>query len=216
MQANLKWLLLPPALALVMFLGPFGANPREREPAATTPAEPAAGPAAAGPSAERPAPRASFAPSLWPVGSTLLGVVLLGFATLVLARRLGRSDRGAERLITLRQSLNLGPRQRVHVVQFEDRVLLLGESNGHLVVLDNAADVQAAADDRRVAGRGAERDLEEGAVPRDMVLPSRPPVAARKAARAAPARVAPPAAPQVQLAADFKKLLRRAAGVGQA
>ena len=222
MQVNRKWLLIPPALALVLFLGPLRSPasasapqtpPAGAAPGGTTPPA-AVGPALVGEGAgARPAAKGLPAtPALWPLGSALLGVLLLGAAGLAVWRRVGRAAAGGERLISLRQSLVLSNRHRVHVLQFDDRVLLVGASDGHLVVLDGAADSQAAHDERRLARRAHEvaTEVDEGAVPRDMVLPARAPARPQPERNVAVRNVA---VRNGNLAAEFKKLLRRATGV---
>lgn len=174
MQAKWKWLLLPPALALVLFLGPLRdvAAPKSVHSTAA-PAASAANPGTndANPSAAATARGPAEFPGLWQVGSTLLGVLLLGGVGLaVLARCKGRGLGGAAGPVSVRQSLRLSPRHRLHAVVLEGRLLLVGECEGNLAVLHTGTDPEVLADEARVAGRD-----DDGAVPRDMILPAVPP-----------------------------------------
>jgi hypothetical protein len=193
MQAKYKWLLLPPALASVLMLGPL-----------RPPAPAAAAPATAAPAA---APAAQPA-DLWPATSTVIGIVLLGTAgCLAFARVNPRKRQPGADLLALRQTLRLSGRHAVHALQFEDRLLLIGECEGSLRLLEHAPDADAAKDEARVADR-VEPPEEDGAVPRNLVIPTppvrrqaalpKPPVARKTAAAAAPRN------------ADFQALLRLA------
>ncbi|MGE3173712.1 MAG: flagellar biosynthetic protein FliO [Planctomycetota bacterium] len=190
MSTNRKWLLLPPVVALLIVLGPLSMRP-EPARAGTSPLAASSEPAPiAAPSAGRDAPPAlPQAPDLWQVGSTLFGVLLLGGAGLMVLRRLRQGPKvtgtGA---IQLRQSLRLSGKQVVHAVEFDGRVLLLGEGERGLQLLHAGAPATDLLDEP-VAPTAAAAD-DDGAVPRDLVLP-RPPA---RAASTAPAEVARAAA----------------------
>lgn len=160
-----KWLLLPPALALLLFAGPLRepltagtatgrtANGDSSTPAVTTDSTGAAAPAS---------------PSVAQVASTTIGVLLLG---VVIVLALGRYSKGPRKALpgglALRNTLRLSGRHAVHMVQVDDHILLLGECDGSLTVLDRASDPDAIEDEREV-----EKQVEEdGAVPRDLVIP---------------------------------------------
>ena len=201
MQAKYKWLLVPPALALALFLGPL------RD--AGGPAEPGA-PAAQQPPKDSRTPKVPTPqlPGFGQVASALIGVLLLGVAGLAAFKKL-RSQGGPSggTLITVRQSVRLSPRQQLHAVQWHERLLLIGEGEHGLVVLREADDPNALEDEASVRGR--EDDADEGAVPRDMIIP-RPPT--RSAAATPPKPAAQPAAVQAatKAMADFRSLLRKA------
>lgn len=200
MQANLKWLLLPPAIGLVLFLGPLqggGKTAVEPTPEATT---------------EVPAGRTNVPtmPSAWQISSTLVGVLLLGFIGIVLVKRVRHARPvGDGEYVVLRQSVRLTPKQAVHVVEFDGDVLLIGESDGNLNVLQaGGATRDAMRDEAEVQSRThADEDLERGAEPRDLVIP-RPAAAARPQTRQANPHVA-------AKLANFKNLLQRV-GAGSA
>jgi hypothetical protein len=77
-------------------------------------------------------------------------------------------------------------------------LLLVGECDGHLTLLTTGAGDEPVADEQALRERAAD---DEGAVPRDMVLPSRKPRQVLK-----PPRTSGRAAAAL---ADFKRLLRR-------
>jgi hypothetical protein len=88
MAKNQRWLFLPPAIALLLVLGPLSMSSGGRDEAARRP------PAArVGAPADRPAPRT---PGLWQIGSTLCGVLLLGGALVFLIRRAQRGPSPAD------------------------------------------------------------------------------------------------------------------------
>jgi len=216
MAKNHRWLFLPPAVALLLVLGPLSMSGGGKDEAARRPPaarEGTAGGATAGTAApaaatpERPAlPRT---PDLWQIGSTLCGVLLLGGALVFVLRRAHRGPSPAGgHLIALRQTLRVSPKQAVHAVEFDGRLLLLGEGERGLQLLHAGALPDQAADEAAVAGRADDDD--DGAVPKNLVLP-RP--AARPAARAperAPAtRPAAAAAPRPRTLGDFRALLAK-------
>ncbi len=173
MQARYKWLLLPPAIALILFMGPLrnvelpsvgGPSPETdavREPQGTDQPETIPDPEGFG-AAVVPMP------DIWQVGSTLLGILLLAGAGITLLARLkrGRSSKSGD-LMTLCQSLRLSQRHSLHAVQFDDNLLLLGECDGHLSLIKLGSDPEQRQDEELLAAR----DADEGAVPRDMVIP---------------------------------------------
>jgi flagellar biogenesis protein FliO len=194
MQSKTKWFLIPPALAVILFLGPL----RDAAPAPRAPQERAASeqPKAAERAAGAGLPAA---PGLWQVGSALLGVLLLGGGLLyALARWRGAPAAAGAPLVQLRQSLRLSARHHVHALQFDERLLLVGECDGRLTVLTSCAGDESVADEQALRERDTD---DEGAVPRDMVLPHRKPQQVLKPPRAS-GRAA------IALA-DFKRLLRR-------
>ena len=225
MQASLKWLLVPPALALLLFLGPlrdFGRDGgRDTGGAETASTE---GTGAARPARTTGADRTDKAtdkttdkttdkqktlpalPSLPQTAGTLVFVLALGATFVWLLAKLKRRGAGPKGdLVVVRQSTRLSPRQQLHVVQWDDRLLLLGESDGKLAVLREAADPQVAADER--AATSAADDDDDGAVPRDMLIPRAP---AKAKAAATPAAAARPSAKARAALAEFKALLNRA------
>ncbi|MBX3462697.1 MAG: hypothetical protein KF830_05975 [Planctomycetes bacterium] len=207
-----KWLFLPPAVALLIVLGPLsmqGGQAAGSPPAAPTTAAPAIEPEPATErTAARPAPAAPRTPDPWQMGGTLLAVLLLGAGGLLLLRKLrggATPVRGGVPLVTLRQSLRLSARQAVHAIEFDDRILLLGEHDRGLVLLDSGR--SPSRDDegelaRRDRAAALAADEDDGAVPRNLVIP-RPP--ARPATP--PATPTPPARrPGLN---DFRALLQK-------
>ena len=195
MQAKYTWLLLPPALALVLFLGPFGATKpaRDAEPPQTSSA-----------------PDTPASPTIEQITSTLLGVLLVGGAAVVgLARWQGRRASGSTGdVVRLRQSLRLSGRQAIHAVEFDGQLLLLGECDANVAVLRaTAAETDLEAEERFPqpgTAAAAIDDADEGATPRDLLIP-RPARAATTRAAAAPTKSAED--PQL---ADFRALLKLA------
>lgn len=231
MQSKFKWLFLPPAIALVLFLGPLqsgagaGTKPVTEAAAAqdtrstsgnrngtvgrpgTTPVQGSAIPEM---------------PGGWQVMSTLVGVLLLGGVGLALFKR-AKSATGPREgeFVSVRQSVRLSQRHTVHALEFDGAVLLVGECEGNLSVIQQGGAVpDRARDEAEIRSRYDEED--EGAVPRDMVIP-RPDAATRRALPTAPdtdratgqpairrAGVAPNGSAAAKLA-SFKNLLARAA-----
>lgn len=210
MQASLKWLLVPPALALVLFLGPlrdFGAS----TPPTGSPENASidSGNAKRDPKATRATtPAVPSLPNLSQATSALVGVLLLGgtFVFLLGKLRQGRApSKGAH--ISVRQSVRLTPRNSLHAIQWDDRLLLVGECDGKLAVLKETADPQIALDEATVAQRAVEEE-DEGAVPRDMIIPRSATKPARTAAVKPP--TTPAAAAATKALEEFTALLNRA------
>ena len=173
MQAKYSWLLLPPAIALMLFLGPLRAPDQETatDPVTTT--------GAATPQM----------PDFVAIASTTIGVLLLGAIGVILYGRMTQRSRPATSdLISVRQTMRLSGRHAVHVVQFDERLLLVGESEGKLNVLDSVRDPQSSRDEETLAQRLdlVLEDEDEGAVPRNLVIP-RPEPERTPAAAPAPA-----------------------------
>jgi flagellar biogenesis protein FliO len=247
MSPQRKWLLLPPAVALLLVLGPLSMqqdqdqaetdpaagqieaakaaaelirrNPGQQATPAVTQAATAATPAAAD-ATKRPAlPRT---PDLWQVGSTLAGVLVLGVSALLLFRRLrnGTPSR-AGNAIALRHSLRLSARQAVHAVEFEGRLLLLGESERGITMLHAATETQADRDEATIAARSATVDAviddeDEGAVPRNLVIPradharTQSPSTPRSAAERKATGTSPSQSSADTVLNDFRTLLAKA------
>lgn len=114
MRAIPKWLLFPPLVAALVILGPL--------------------------SMQSTAPAWSW-PDLWQMTAALVGLVLLGFVVLGaggLVPRLRQRGQPAlgPKLVTLRQTLRLSAQQSVHAIEFDDRILLVGEHERGLVLLE--------------------------------------------------------------------------------
>ena len=215
-----KWLFLPPAVALLMVLGPMS---MQSGAVTNGPATPVATPAPAtnaadtnptaadkvGKLAGGPAPAVPRMPDMWQVGGTLCAVLLLGAAGVLVLRKLRGGAvpvRGSTPLITLRQTLRLSARQAVHAIEFDDRIVLIGEHERGLALLDSGRTIDRS-DEAEVARRSeAAHDLaDEGAVPKNLVIP-RPP---RPAARPLPTRNPTPAPSHSPGLNDFRALLQK-------
>lgn len=210
-QSKYLWLAIPPILAVLVFYGPLS----QQTQAPRGPRTPAGSEAT-----DTLSSRSSD--NLWRVGSALLGVLVLGVAGVAVMARLRNGAAPSTRPgqtppMNLRQSLRLGPKNRVHAVEFEDRLLLIGESEGNLCLLFGAPDGQAAADEQKVLGRASD---EQGVDLRDteaMVLRSLPPQPGQPLAQPGarrPAGAANRLNKKADVAAanlaDFKSLLRKA------
>ena len=185
MQAKFKWLFLPPALALVLFLGPLQSESSTRPPT------------------DRNATKMPATPELpggWRITSTLIGVLLLGAVGIVVYQRLSKiRPTGDAEFMRLRQTLRLSQRHNVYAVEFDGEVLLLGETDGNIgVIRSGGAAPEVARDEAEVLDRGYLDDGDDGAVPRDMVIP-RPSAAVR----------ARPGTQAAATLANFKNLLTR-------
>lgn len=217
MPANRKWLILPPAVALLIVLGPLSMRSADAGTAKTAPAAVEA-PVAAPKEAEKPSDQRTAAlpmpktPDLWQIASTLMGVLLLGGASLMLLKRLrGAPASAGTGSVALRQTLRLSARSALHAIEFDGRLLLVGSSDRGLVML-HAANAQAdAADDERTIAARAQvvEEEDEGAVPKNLVIP-RPAVAPARRAPAAPASGIPSTTGARTLMDDFRTLLAKA------
>ena len=197
------WLALPVLLAFVVLLGPWS------------------GSTAAAPETAASGLRIPPTPSVWQVVCSLIGVLFVGAIGLMMiakfkgiSRPAGRGKAGDP--LTLRQTLKLSPRHRVHVVEFDSMVLLLGECDNNLAVLNTVADPVVVRDERSVADREFEIS-EQGVDLLDTPPPRKPPrkpprsLAAAKGARAG-VGVHPQSGRNAVAAANlagFKTLLRQ-------
>lgn len=221
-----KWLMIPPAAALLLVLGPLTMRGPGSEPTAAAAAKPTgpAGPSAGG-TAENGAENGSAigamlpkTPDLWQVGSALVGVLLLGAVAAIGLRRMrggAAPIRGQKaKVVTLRQTLRLGQRHALHAIEFDDRVLLVGESERGLTLVESGKLPDALGDEVEAANRAAELLEsalvvdEDGATPKNLVIP-RPEQPNRKLPRPpvspVPGRQA--ASPALN---DFRALLQKA------
>lgn len=211
MPATRKWWFLPPAVALLLVLGPLSMSPRGGTAAGTAPVMPPATttpPATATPPTivADPAPVAGpttalpRTPDLWQVASTLVGVLLVGgVLVLVLRRWRGTATVTGQGAVTLRQTLRLSPRRALHAVEFDGRLLLLAEGEHGVALVHAGQPPEHAADESAVASRTAATGDDDGAVPKDLVLPR--PALPRRTATVAPAR---------RGLGDFRALLAKA------
>jgi len=224
MKSMPRWFLIPPAVAALLILGtlsmqgPASTRGEATPPPATT-AEPVTTRTATN-TTRRDAPPLPRTPDLMQTVSALIGVLLLGAGGVALLRRLrgtAQAPRGAT-LLTLRQTMRLSPRQALHAIEFDDRLLLVGESERGLSLLDSGKLPERAADEAEVLARSphaaaaapaGEGDLDDGAVPKDLVIPRPPATAARRLPTppATPART-DEARPAMGLA-DFRNLLQK-------
>jgi flagellar biogenesis protein FliO len=152
------------------------------------------------------------------MASALTGVLLLGVGGVLLLRRL-RQGKGAlhgAALIGLRQTLRLSAKQAIHAIEFDERILLVGEGDKGLTLLETGRLPERAADEAEVASRTTDpagattmaEAADDGAVPRNLVIP--------RPAQALPRRLPTPATtPATRKAenpalADFRNLLQKA------
>ncbi len=222
MPNNRKWLLLPPAVALLIVLGPLsmrGGDQRTQSDVATVPAPVTS--AQAEPVQKEPKQKGSAlpvprTPDLWQVASTLIGVLVLGGATVALLRRMRTAPAtGNTGAVTLRQTLRLAPNKTLHAVEFDGRLLLLGASEKGIALLHaGGSTADAAADEATIAMRSQLvvdiEDEDEGATPKNLVIP-RPEKPAQKLPTP-PSTPAPAATekPSRDLLNDFRALLAKA------
>ncbi len=205
-----KWLLVPPAVAALLLLGTLSMQDGPSRAAV----EPAATPAPA-PKAASKLPAAPRTPDLWQIASGLLTVLLLGGGGLVALRRFrnGAAPTSGSKLVTLRQTLRVSPRLTVHAFEFDERILLVGDSEKGLALLDSGRLPERVADEAEVAARAAQAEADdEGAVPKDLVIPRPNPAPALRLPKPpvnpAPATDSKPA--RSNLMADFRSLLQQA------
>ncbi len=179
-----KWLLLPPAVALLIVLGPLSmrseAKPLQNDIATVPTPGPESTTANAESIQDKPKSKAALpvprTPDLWQVASTLIGVLVLGGATVALLRRMRTAPAtGNTGAVTLRQTLRLAPNKTLHAVEFDGRLLLLGASEKGIALLHaGGATADATADEATIAMRSqalAAIEEDDGATPKDLVIP---------------------------------------------
>lgn len=218
MKSMPKWFLIPPAVAALLILGTLsmqGGPAASNEP----PGTPKTTTAETGETTGRgrreatPLPRT---PDLTQMVSAMAAVLLLGVGGVMLLRHLrgpARAKAGAS-LMSLRQTLRLSQRQAVHAIEFDDRILLVGESERGLLLLESSRAPERLSDEAEVIARAhvpaarATDDDDDGAVPKNLVIP-RPdqPVAAR---RPTPPAIKPTAGAANPGLGDFRALLQKA------
>ncbi len=195
MRSKYAWLLLPPVLALIVFLGPLQNLNGSAPPAGST---------------TEVGSQLPQMPSFWQISSTLIGVLLLGVVFVGLMRKLRENRSSAPgSALSLRQSLRLSAKHQVHAVQYQDQILVLGTSDHNISVLLTGEDPGIADDELTVLDRD---ELDEGAVPRDMILP-RPAKPRTKAPTKPRARTGAETGlgdTDAKKLADFRALLKRA------
>ncbi|MCA8951818.1 MAG: flagellar biosynthetic protein FliO [Planctomycetes bacterium] len=205
-----KWLMIPPAVALLLVLGPL----TMRGPGAV--AAPATGDATPA-EAEAPGTLLPKTPDFWQLGSALAGVLLLGTVAVLGLRRLrggATPARGQKaKVVTLRQTLRLGQRQALHAIEFDDRILLVGESERGLALIESGRLPDTLGDEADANHRAAELlesalvAAEDGATPKNLVIPR--PEQPSRALPKRPAVVARQGTPSPSLN-DFRALLQKA------
>lgn len=244
MKAIPKWLMIPPAVALLLVLGPLtmqggtlAQGDGNAAPNGATVPQPTTTSTPGNAASEPPFATGELMPALpdmYQITSALAGVLLLGGLAVYLLRRLRNGGVGTgsqrNRLITLRQSLRLGQRQALHAVEFDDRILLIGEGERGLTMLQNSA-LPEALDEADATARAAallagrivdsavgdepadygNAPGDDGATPKDLVIP-RPERAPSTTARASAGPVngrrgGGGVTPNLQ---DFRALLQKA------
>jgi flagellar biogenesis protein FliO len=231
-----KWFLIPPAAAAIVVLGSLtqgsaaparAANPAPATAPAAAPAAPSAPAGEPTPAADAPAatarresPIGPKAPDLGQMLTALAAVLGLGVAGVYVLRQLRGPARpsGDGKLMTLRQSLRLSPRHTLHAIEFDERIVLVGETERGLALVDGGKLPDRAADEAAVQARAAaiaaaddDDDDDGGAVPKDLIIPrpERPlPTRPLRAPAAKPA--AANAAASAPALADFRNLLQKA------
>lgn len=228
MKSTPKWLLIPPAVAVLLILGPMtmggGDKSTSTQPASVQPssAQPSTSqPSTALPNASRSttpqngAAKAGIGslvprtPNMWKMASAFVGVLLLGVGALIVLKRMrgGATPSGNTALATLRQTVRLTTKQSLHAIEFDNRIILVGETEKGLSLIDRGSLPDATSDEATVLARQQEED-DDGAVPRNLLIP-RPDNPPRRTP------IAPAAAPSKADAAiaklnDFRTLLEKA------
>ncbi|MFT4514854.1 MAG: flagellar biogenesis protein FliO [Planctomycetota bacterium] len=234
MKSAPKWLLIPPAVAVLLILGPMAMGDSGDKTGSTNTSQPALGqpaaaqPAAAGPAAREPKPTGSRlkpravagslvprAPDMWKMASALIGVLLLGAGGIIVLKKMrgGATPQGKTTLATLRQTVRLTTKQALHAIEFDNRILLIGETDKGLTLIDRGSLPEVVNDEATVLARQhQEQEDDDGAVPRNLLIP-RPDVPTRMArATAASANAAAPSKADAAIAKlnDFRTLLEKA------
>ena len=210
MKSIPKWLLIPPAVALLLLLGMMSMQGQAANGAAEVAQRPAPRTTTALPSGDdarsnRTAPATPRTPDLWQMSSGMIGVVLLGAAVLFGLKRL-RSGSAASRgapVMALRQTLRLGARQALHAIEFDERIVLIEHGKLPERAADEAEVLSRGELGRRVDAVAADED--EGAVPKDLVIP-RPDHPARRLPKPPVDQATPAKKPGL---GDFRNLLQK-------
>ncbi|HEB54612.1 MAG TPA: hypothetical protein ENI87_15290 [bacterium] len=220
MKSTPKWLLIPPVVAALLVLGPLAMSAGASTQTTTEPARattPSRGDEAANRVAGSLVPKT---PDMWKMSSALVGVLLLGAGGIVVLKKLrsGVSPIGNTALATLRQTVRLSTKQALHAIEFDDRILLVGEGEKGLTLIDRGSLPDAASDEAAVLARQgvdvvADDDLDDeagGAVPKNLVIP-RPDRAPQRPARPTSSPAAPSKADKaIATLNDFRRLLQKA------
>ncbi|HEX6812191.1 MAG TPA: hypothetical protein VF384_11250 [Planctomycetota bacterium] len=171
MHAIPKWLLIPPLVAALVVLGPLSMQSNATD------------------GSNEPVWQLTTAL----IGITLAGVLLLGASAWLSRRRQrGSAHPPGPKVVSLRQTLRLSPRRAVHALELDGRIVLVGEHERGLALLE-AGRLPASTGD----------DEHGGAVPRNLVLPRPQPMPARRPPAAVRAR-------QGHGLNDFRALLQEA------
>lgn len=215
MKSMPKWFLIPPAVAAMLVLGSLsmdgGAAKSKAVPAPAVADQEAAVPVPAV-ETRRDAPAGPKAPELGKMIGALAAVLGLGIAGLYVLRQLRGPARatGGATLLTLRQSLRLSQKQVLHAIEFDDRIVLVGETDRGLALIDTGKLPERAADEAEVLGRVAGVALadadDDGAVPKNLVIP-RPEQSPTRRTPTPPANRTAAATPSLS---DFRNLLQKA------
>jgi flagellar biogenesis protein FliO len=209
MKTMLKRYALIPGVAALLILGPLsmqgGSGAAGGKPVSPTPAS------SPDQDSQRPKRAALVpkSPDLLQMFSALAGVLLLGAGGLYALRRLrgGSSSSNGTALVTLRQTLRLSAGHAVYVVEFDDRILLLGKHERGLALLASGSSPERT-DEAEVSARAPVPAVEpgdDGAVPRDLVIP-RPEASAPRVLLRPPGT---PKAPSGRALGDFRALLQK-------
>jgi flagellar biogenesis protein FliO len=150
------------------------------------------------------APALPRTPDLWQMTTTLVGVLLLGGVGIFMLRRMrdgkARRPAGSGSVASLRQVLRLSGKHAVYAIEFDDRLLLVGDSDRGLTLLHQGRTPEKS-DEAIVAARAEIED--EGAVPRNLAIP-RPATPPRTLPRP------PLPTPRQSAYGDFRSLLAKA------
>lgn len=207
MKSAPKWLLIPPAVAVLLILGPMsmgdsGDKTGSVKTSQTAFVQPAAAQSTPqGRAAREPnstggmlKPRAVAGslvprtPDMWKMASALIGVLLLGAGGIMVLKKMrgGATPQGKVALATLRQTVRLTTKQALHAIEFDNRILLIGETDKGLTLIDRGSLPEAVNDETTVLARQhQEQEDDDGAVPRNLLIP-RPDALPRAAAAPAP------------------------------
>ncbi|MFT4840945.1 MAG: flagellar biogenesis protein FliO [Planctomycetota bacterium] len=234
MKSAPKWLLIPPAVAVLLILGPMSMGESGDETGSAKTSQPAFGQptaaqtASARPAARQPEPNGSMlkpravagslvprTPDMWKMASALIGVLLLGAGGIMVIKRMrgGATPQGKTALATLRQTVRLTTKQALHAIEFDNRILLIGETDKGLTLIDRGSLPEAVNDEATVLARQhQEQEDDDGAVPHNLLIP-RPGAAPRAPAAPVPAaNAAIPSKADVAIAKlnSFRTLLAKA------
>lgn len=170
------WIAVLPVLAAVLVFMPAllaGDTPTESPRTKTESTLAARSDAAGTKRLSKSSTSSSGLPSAWQLGTSLIFVLVLALAAVLVVRRLqeGGSPTRSDAKIEVRESRRLGKGRAIHFVRVDEHLLLLGESETGVTLLQDLTP-RVGQELSQVHGMGLDVSDGDGATPRDLLPPS--------------------------------------------